>query len=362
MNYKLWLDSYNNVVAFYCKEKRNFYSYCKECYPLKFKSNNNLKDEFSIKEIDSLTCSFKNEEEFIKKLRNSGDRYISDSNEKHLLLTHVYHGYLKQDEIVYQDQLLKQYAINSRGKKELKMTSELNQFIEYIKSLALNDITSDYILDPTNIDNLSFEEKRELKDTLPQDIYKRNNNYYNSEQQVVRFGLSNLLKQYKIIKESYYTMEDTIELDEELAHINKQISSYFIENYQNLRKVIIWENKYKNILINKIDKETSEAKRIELLSQLEQIQIEQDYRNGINDRRNSIELISQEDAEIFIEQRENQKYKITEITNERMAELYNQGGLTAVMENMDIDEIYGNMEDAHAIGLFPKQLSKTKRK
>lgn len=357
MKYNLWFDIYDNVKDYYYKKQNNYYSFYRVCTPLKFKLNNKTKDEFTIKEIDSITCDFNSEEDLIDFLKNDDDNYINESGEKKLVLTHVYKDRMKQDELIFNDKMLGYYAEKTKNKKVLHETTELIDFIEYIKSLALNNITSNYILSPNKVEGLLFGDISELKNTLPTDIYDY------SKHEIVKLGLVSLLKQYKVAKETCETIENSTESGEELDNINRKIMSFFTENYQNLRKTVLWEKKYKEILKRQILDEKDEIKKITLVSQLEQVDIQQNYRNKINDKRKSIHLISNEEAEIVYELREESQYWNYQIQNERMAELYNQGGLTAVMENMDIDEIYCNMDDAHAIGIFPKSsVSNVKRK
>lgn len=342
MAYQLWLNNMDDVVTYKRKQEGKYYKPCKECFPLQFKIMGKVKDRFSIKEIDSLICGFRNEEEFIEQLRKFGNNYINDNREEKLLLTNYYNGRLYEKQIIFNDRFLQNYAINNRNCKQNTYTEQLGDFISYIKSIALNEVTSNYLLNPVKVESLSVDEKSKLKYIFSPDIDKKQ-------------GIITILSKYKNYMNEYEFQHknnlDTIEIERELLYVDKEIKSYFVESYQNLRKMIEWECAYKDILEKKIKETSNEFERVALSSQLEQISIYKEYRNGISDRRDQITVLSVDDAKNIY----SHKKGIRDIENEKLLELYSNGGIENVMENMSVDDIYSNPNDAEIIGLISKR-------
>lgn len=347
MAYQLWLDDYQDVLTYYRKKQGKYYLDCKKCEPLQFNSKNKLKKFFSIKEIDSLTCSYQSEAAFLADLKKYGFSYFQDDSKDHLFLTYENKsGYIKQEEILYNNKLLRYYAIASRNISTLAPTNQLYEFIEYIKTLALNTTTSPYLLSPGKIADLSSDEKASLKKSLPQDI--------SSKGHIIKLSLISYLKQYRDLSLQYKDLDSTLEVDCELDFINKKIYSCFTESYQNLRQMMIWEKKYQEILKKKMQDSTDDAKKVVLKSQLDQVQTQQNYRNGVEDKRSSSKVLSLEEAQASIMISDNAYNQYTTIQNEFMMELFKKGGIEAVMENMSVDDIYNNIEDAKRLGILPK--------
>lgn len=342
MAYQLWLNNMDDIVTFKRKQEGKYYKPCKECFPLQFKIMGKVKDKFSIKEIDSLTCGFKNEDEFIEQLRKFGHHYINEDREEKLLLTNYYGGRLYEKQIIFDDRLLQSYAINNRDCKQNAYTEQLGEFISYIKSIATSDVTSDYLLNPTKVSSLSVDEKSRLKYIFSPDIDKKQ-------------GIITILSRYKNYMKEYEFQHknnlDTIEIERELLYVDKEIKNYFVENYQNLRKMIEWECAYKDILEKKVKETPDTFFQIALSSQLEQIAIYREYRNGISDRRSQVAVLSVDDAKDIYSREKG----IRDIENEELLELYSNGGIENVMENMSIDDIYSNPNDAEIIGLISKR-------
>lgn len=340
MAYQLWLNRIEDVITYKRNQEGKYYKPGMQCLPLIFKVNGIKKDKFSIKEIDSLICGFKDEKEFIEKLKSYGNNYINDNRVEKLLLTSNHNGYLHEKRILFNDKFLQKCAINNRKDKKIGYTEEVKQFISYIKNIALNDVTSNYLLNPSKVDCLTLEEKSKLKNIFPQNVKKSG--------QII-----SLLKNYKNYMSNYNFQYknnlSTTEIEQELIYNDKEIKNYFLDNYQNLRKIVEWEHMYKEILMKKMKQTSSKFEQISFMSQIEQVNIYQDYRNGISDKRKQVFLLSVDDAKAIYEPKKNTR----DIKNEKLRELYSAGGLENVMENMSIDEIYSNLSDAEIIGLIP---------
>lgn len=345
MAYRLWLDCYSNILTYYRKERGEYYLSCKKCDPLKFKVKNQLKQDFSIKEVDSLTCTYQDEKEFLSQLRKKGNCYFKDESIDHLLLTyHNHSGKIKQVPVLYHNKLLRDYAITSRDKSKLDFTESISEFIEYIKEIAFHNTTAPYLLFPDKVRGITLEEKMLLKEPLPKDIP------YQVDK--VRIGLTSYLKNYRRLSLEDCELNSPLELDQELRFLNQKIYSGFLEDYQNLRSFMVWEENYQRVLKRQLQDEKDDATRMVLKSQLDQVQINRNYRNGEEDRRDEIEIISIDEAREIISFQEESKYK--HIISDDMRDLLNSGGIEEVMNSMSADDIYQNMNIAKALGIIPK--------
>lgn len=308
--------------------------------PTKLVINDEKKESFTIKEFDSVVCGLSNKEELAKYLYDKGIIKFSTITLP-LNLKHKYKEKMLKDEIIYDDELLRYYATTSKNKTKLEVTSNLTEFIEYIKSIALHETTSNYLLAPQQENNLSFE------DCLLLDSILKGNNY--------SLDIRSLLNQYKhYINSMNQYPDEQLEIYNEINSVNQQIRRYFTDSYLNLRKMIIWEKRYQEILKRNLQNTSDEVKKIMFTSQLKQIEIEKDYRNGISDKRDSIDVLTYEEAEEEYYLNHYNYIEPLDIINPKMKELYEWGGVDAVRQYMDLDEIYAyGDEDAKAIGLLP---------
>lgn len=349
MGYQLWYDDYIKVNSYLRNKQKNIYPYLYKCKPLKLNSSDQNEKKYSIKQIDSITCNYKNEEEFIQDLKKIPENRIFDNQDYSLILTSEYRGKIRNQQVIYNDKLLQYYASSTQNKQKLDITPKLQEFIDYIKILATNSTTSSYLLNPYNVTDISEYDQVSLDLALGKDITK-----FGDNNTIVKPSLRTLLRHYNGLISSLNLGEEQENIMEDIRRIEKQIQNYFTDSYKNLREAIIWEKIYRDVLEKSFENTTDEVKRIVLTSQINQVDSEINYRNGISDNHFKGDVLSYSDAEAIYLSKCDNDAKYQEITNPKMKELYEWGGIDAVREYMDIDEIYQNgLDDAIAIGLIP---------
>ena len=135
-----------------------------------------------------------------------------------------------------------------------------------------------------------------------------------------------------------------------LDYIPESEKKFYEKNYHNIREVVVWENEFRNILKKQLkDKNTQNKDEIE--SCLNYVNFQKDYRN---DRMDKDEWEYYED-EFLYGKVEPIKMQREQISNEKMLELYNEGGIEAVWEGMDADEIYRSESDAANLGIIKRR-------
>lgn len=347
MAYHLFVNNLNqNKTSENIKERR----------PISLRRNGKLTNSFKIEDIDSLLCQYKSSDNLIKALKHYG--YI-DSNEDnaHLLLALSYKGEYKKIPIFYNDPFLANISIQfrkvkmSKNNKENKIerTEELKNFIKYIKSLAVNKTTRDFILNPNNIEYLEPAERKKLQSYFPKEI-----THYGRD--CSKEGIGGLLQEYVIyiekLDELYKKNESTSEISECLNIVNKEIEDYFRSNYLNIRRIIEWENVYQKIVEKHYNFQDVDERHVNILGlQLDKIKTEKINRSGTPVYDDSVYIDETELYDAISD------IKDKKISNEKMEYLYKNGGSEEVFNYMDADELYSdnNIKDSENIGIISRR-------
>ena len=232
----------------------------------------------------------------------------------------------------------------------LDNTEHLNDFVEYVKSLALNETSRKYLINPRmSLREIPIDDRYILKDTLKDDKVLRNG--------TLKKGLRSILNEYVNYKSYYDKVKNdgylTSGLDANLRAINNGLLAHFSNDYHNIREVIIWEDRLRIIL----EKQLSDAECLNkdnIKSLLNYVNLQKNYRNDKIDKR---EWLYYQDAFLF-DKVEPIYARNRIIKDEKMLELFKLGGIAAVWEGMDADKIYRNEEDAEQLGLIKKMVKK----
>lgn len=366
--YYMWNESFENL-------RRNFRrnnGEVKNRQKFLFNIDDRIKvGSFRIEQLDFLTSLYKDEKSFVEELSKDEyqNHYIENKQEsKPITITISNKKSLKIKEIpvIYNDKFItritseirikkeqrdiKKKEQNKKGKSEdivLEGTSYLADFIEYIKTLATNDVSRKYLINPRKtLKELSLDDRYILNDAIKDDTVLNNG-------RTIR-GLRSILNEYvgysRIYEERKNAGQSTLEIDENLKMIDNELSMHFRKNYHNIREVVVWENEFRNILKKQLkDKNTQNKDEIE--SCLNYVNFQKDYRN---DRMDKDEWEYYED-EFLYGKVEPIKMQREQISNEKMLELYNEGGIEAVWEGMDADEIYRSESDAADLGIIKRR-------
>lgn len=348
--YQLYLNSFDNIKRYEQyknlnkKERTRLEQIFDKCTPLKFNCNGEIKDKFTLEEIYSLTALYEDEKSLIEDIKKHNTSYLgSEVKNNELTLVYKYKG-LKEQPIIYCDLLLHQESMRLRMQKQNKIVPHsriISQFVNYIKRMAINETTRDFLLDLNKIEYLSYYEKEYLDiDNLTGDKYNHN-----------KVGLKMLLQEYIINKRLY---DDAIDkkistniIETELREINEELIKYFSTDYKHVVKMIIWENRYIEILKKQLKKDSISNERKEIIKQqIIKLEMEKNFRNGLNEC----------EIPYYFDEEESYKSNQNNITssdfeNETIQMFYNCGGIEEVMNFMDLDDIVSYEDDAKKLGL-----------
>lgn len=296
--YTIYFSTINNVRNYYeflNKKKRGIeINALQQPTPpteIIFGNKKNKKDE-ALKlekyEVDYLFSYFKDEEAFLKEIaKYPKSAKLTDLDKNRLLVTYTTDGRIKELPIVYNNKLLclaayqvKKKRENGINLKDIKLNNieELDNYIERIK---------DYIKDPRD------------------NAYKQLSNKFKFDK-----NFSGAITSYH----SMFQHESSISNSEEINACSRIIDSR-LRNYDTLRKIILWEQRYKTKSQDPIEEEMKQAE--------------------MND---------------FVKEEEPSYRKLKKILKEyegdKIYDFYNSGGPTSVIENMDLDELV----------LYPKEV------
>ncbi|MCI8347579.1 MAG: hypothetical protein HFJ12_06530 [Bacilli bacterium] len=375
MAYRLYLNDIKTIqnrdrLASFPKEKRDREKCSYDAAtPIKFSLYGKLKDNFKIEEIDSLTCGYKSEKDFILELKKHNISYLSDKEQaySHLTLAYRQNGKTKECPLIFNDLLLLEQAISLRNQKKIihnkrkvltENSARLGTYIQFIKSLAFNKTTRYFILNPKKIGYLNFDEREKLTTDILLDKS-------NAEEESSSFkyqGLRTLLENYVSMQEMYYDLYyknlSTLDIERELREINHRIHSFFREDYRNLRKMIEWEGQYRQVLCSCLNKDQLSQKRKSIiLLQMKRLDLAKEQRNNKDFYNRDLFGIDEED-EYYSNL--SMTSSIISFESERISDLFTDGGVGEVMEQMDLDEILGSSNDAVLLGILPKNHMKRK--
>lgn len=373
MAYRLYLNDIKTIqnqdrLASFSKERRNREKYFyDDATPIKFSLSGQIKDNFKIEEIDSLICGYKSEEDFIKELKKHNISYLSakEQNGSHLTLAYRQKGKTKECPIIYNDLLLLEQAISLRkqkgvvpGKQKIltENSDRLINYIQFIKSLALNKTTRHFILSPKKIEYLDLDDREKLATDILLDKSDDGNKPGSPKYQ----GLRTLLENYVFMQEMYDDLYDknlsTLDIEKELREANRRIYSFFREDYRNLRKMIEWESQYRQVLCSCLNKEgLSKKKKSIILLQIKRLDLVKKQRGCREFYVGDLFSIDEEDE--YDDHLPTSSFA-NNFENERIASLFAHGGISEVMAQMDLDEILESKRDAMLLGVLPKSYTK----
>lgn len=368
MAYRLYLDDLKTPPLNKWPKSRYFFD---ESTPLKFILNGKEKNSFKIEEIDSLLCSFKNREEFIKELKSHNISYLTfeERTKEDLVLAYNVKGQVKEAKVIFDDKLLFEQAINLRANKKnakkgtrvlTECSDRLLNYVYFIKSLALNKTTSNYILHPKNINYLTLEEKATLNSAFLNSFYINvNQGSIKNYKSYMKLGLQALLENYVSFKKQRDELSEkgisTLAIEQEIDNVNEKIILFFREDYRNLRRMIEWESKYKEILLSCLNKEELSDYDKEIIKvQLSKIDFAKAVRNSDNVTEDDFYFLTADEEYLYNEVIDTKKPSPEPFDNPRIAEFYEYGGIESVMEQVDLDEILKSPDDARRLGIIQK--------
>lgn len=369
MAYRLYLNDIKTIqnqdrLNGFPREKKDREKYFYDAAtPIKFSLYGKLRDNFKIEEIDSLICGYKNEKDFIFELKKHNISYLSTKEQaySHLTLAYRQNGKTKECPLIYNDLLLLEQAVSLRNQKKsthnkqkvlTENSARLGFYIQFIKSLAFNKTTRYFILNPKKIEYLSLDEREKLTTDI---LLDKSSEEYESRSFKCQ-GLRTLLENYVSMQEMYYDLHrknlSTLGIEKELRENNRRIHSFFREDYRNLRKMIEWEDQYRQVLCSCLNKDQLSQKRKSIiLLQMKRLDLAKEQRNNKDFYTRDLFSIDEEDeydSNLLMDS------SIRSFENERISSLFTYGGVGEVMEQMDLDEILEFRDDAVLLGILPK--------
>ena len=183
--------------------------------PVIFNVDKEACDKFDLEQIDRLTTQYKSEDHLLQELAKSKSyQYLfNDGVNKHLTLVYKHQGY-RQKEVIYDNKLLSKCAAMIQKKKknnqnpELEYFEELNEFIKRIKTYAKSENYR------KKLKNSKYVDYHLKKDLIPYiKLFEQHPNFLTPSQASYRDELENAI-------------------------------SRKMKNYQTVRNLIIWEQKY----------------------------------------------------------------------------------------------------------------------
>lgn len=367
MYYSMWNEKFENIRKDFYRNNGEIKNINRFSFNIDGRRN---VESFRIEQLDFLTSLYKNEKDFIDELcKYQGYCMKNIRGNKPITITTLSKKNLKINDIpvIYDDYFINKITSEIRIKKLkraeskknldkkykesniiLDNTEHLNDFVEYVKSLALNETSRKYLINPRmSLREIPIDDRYILKDTLKDDKVLRNG--------TLKKGLRSILNEYVNYKSYYDKVKNdgylTSGLDANLRAINNGLLAHFSNDYHNIREVIIWEDRLRIIL----EKQLSDAECLNkdnIKSLLNYVNLQKNYRNDKIDKR---EWLYYQDAFLF-DKVEPIYARNRIIKDEKMLELFKLGGIAAVWEGMDADKIYRNEEDAEQLGLIKKMV------
>lgn len=363
MAYKLYFGKFEDIVDY---EKSIFYKkvpYDERLYHgIFFNDNTKQKgksDSLAIEAIDSVTSSCKNCEELIAKIKSHNISYLSkyERNLNSLCLITNKKSIFTNVPIIYWDKLIYIKSIEKRNKKSkndnllLELDDILESFIEHFITMAKDEKMKDFIFNPSNIKYIGID-RIELNNNIFKDYnYEKNGTVMSIK------GLRSLLIDYinceAELKRKIENNDNALEIERDFEKKKNGLYDFF-RNYKNLRTLVAWENTYYKTLIKHVnDEEINDETRSDVI---EQIMYLQDVKNERNDKPFNYDFSVIKDKYMYlINLGEKNQSNIISFNNPVLQQIYESEGLDAIMEQVDLDEILNNEEDAEMLGVIPKK-------
>ena len=345
--YSLWNDNLSNVQEYIKK------GYTRN-HPLSFNtSNRGVVDKFKLEELDALTTQYKDEKDFVDALSKYGNKYIENPKYQNIIMVRTKGEHIYENDIIYNDLLLHQVAKEVINKKQNKTSGEkitidnsdkVIGFINYIKRLATDENSKDFLLQPL-IYNADDKNLIELNRLIDDDIVK--------DGIVIKKGLKSLLSSYvyavKTYNECIRIQESPLEALSEVDRYSKQINEYIRSDYRVFRNLIAWENRYYKTL-EFLEKDSPLKISAPYVKLIQEVKMQRQFRNG---------KLDQDILNVFYNEWEEEYDNEPPMTiqNETMLDLYNEGGVEEVMNHYSIGDIYEskeNYETAVKLGIISK--------
>lgn len=358
--YSMWIDSREDVYN-YLKNKG--VSSVKKCYPLAFNIDGRIGVEnFKIEELDMLTSLYEDEQEFLSDLLKYGETYIKETPTNSIIITYQRGNILSSSSVIYNDQLIYEKAKEIRRKKKetkervlLEKDMLLSDFIDFVKRLARNKISRRYLLSPDSLgDDVSYTDKKALKKLVKDDVRKflgevNGEAQYKVLEKGIKTLLTDYVRKYEIVEYNREKGISTLNVEKELEEVEKEIDLYFRKDYRNLRGMVAFENKYLEVLEKSIKRDDRIANRIVISPLIEEVRLQKEVRNGEQDRRVLEGYYMSLDNPVILKEPEF-------IDSEVVRTLLKEGGIAAVMEHLDADQLYGKyLSDTERLGIVKQK-------
>lgn len=332
--YRLWLDSFEKVCKYGIpflrlskglQETITMQQRYKNCQCLKFVVNREIRDTFSLTEIDSLTTGYSNEEEFLEALEKATNGKYKKKAKEGLVATHQYQKQVKQIDIVYNSPLLQKYAMLERHKatskvkansSKLKDTDQLQQLCVKLLRLVEEKNTRNYVLNPQELgEEVDKKEKQKLSQYLPKyrsfettDLEKYRQIYDNQ----LYHQLDLYAKKYDAKKEKEAAGLSAYQEEQELIQGQNRVYNALRKDYRTLRSTILFLKTYEVVTekLRQVDNQVEEYDgQLELFSDsTNQLHILDPYAKAAHEEHEKIQI---ENADILaqIAYENNQKWQ-----------------------------------------------------
>jgi len=305
----------------------NYYMYTYDLATIRRARNNNqvkplsfsvrkkeVRNKFTLEELDSITTLCPDEETLLVKLSKSKEYAPYINSDSKITIVHKSKGTLVSDDVVYNDKFLFRCAKEVRDRKDngetetdiyLNATKEVNEFTSRMKNYLLND---------------------DLFKLLMSDRKISSNPH-----------LRELMENYNYLM-SYATLEP--DQQKFLDEVEKKLDAN-LRKYKTLRKFVVWEKKYLNKEItpdvNYVQQEIDLNKIVPVKEKEHTNQ--QEIKKIVPRKRYSLDDLLGENNNFGRD-------------NDPLTYWYNEGGVAAVLNNMDLDDILSySKEDLDSVGL-----------
>ena len=275
----------------------------KDRVAVKLKHNGALENKFNLEVIDRYLTQFKDQDAFLTYMAKiDALPYIP----KKCFIGYCFNGEIKEKNISYDNTTIKHAAEDIINKRKLGVkskqliltpTSEVKDFIQQIKTLAVNNDTA--------FKSMFFS------GFFPKHVY-------------------DLLNEYRKLKKANLTSESLKQIEEVAEKID-----YNIRNYKFYRAIYLWYKKYQK-------KQEIKAKEKDNYNQLELSQF-MEIPNSYNPKKNVIE-----DYEV---KNDNIDLNNNDISIEDIYDIYNNEGIEGVMTYFDIDDLKRILNDEEMKGM-----------
>lgn len=255
--YSLWFDNFKDVQTYeikflsFSKELQNdaaIRRHYKICNRLSFQVNGEIRDKFSIEEIDSLLTGYTSEDDFRRALSTYSKNYNINSKFP-LIATYKLRDEVKQLDLVYNSSLLQKYALLQRSRKKKKITdkklpksNELQQFYQSLLRFVENTDTRELVFHPLQQPyNISMAEAQGLNQLLPPAIP-------NTSSSSLRKVLEEYSDLFDLCEQKRQDFLPAMEEEYELRIKRTKIYDMICKDYQTLRKTILFMQRCQNIV------------------------------------------------------------------------------------------------------------------